>query len=44
MTKEYITLKLSEIKPYEKNARKNEQAVDAVAKSIQQREYIANIL
>lgn len=44
MTKEYITLKLSEIKPYEKNARKNEQAVDAVAKSIQQCEYIANIV
>lgn len=44
MTKEYITLKLSEIKPYEKNARKNEQAVDAVAKSILQCEYIANIV
>lgn len=41
---ELITLKLDEIKPYERNARKNDQAVDAVAESIRQCEYIAPII
>jgi ParB-like chromosome segregation protein Spo0J len=33
---EIITRKLSEIKPYEKNPRKNDQAVEAVANSIKE--------
>lgn len=37
-------LKLSEIYPYEKNARKNGKAVDAVAKSIEQCSYVAPII
>lgn len=41
---ELVTLKLTDIKPYERNARKNEQAVDAVAESIRQCEYIAPII
>lgn len=41
---ELKTIKLKDIKPYEKNARKNEQAVDAVMKSIEQCEYIAPII
>lgn len=44
MKLELLTLKTSEIKPYGKNARKNDQAVDAVAKSIQQCSYIAPIV
>lgn len=41
---ELVTLKLDEIKPYERNARKNDQAVAAVAESIRQCEYIAPII
>lgn len=41
---ELVTLKLDEIKPYERNARKNDQAVDAVSESIRQCEYIAPII
>lgn len=37
-------IKLSEIKPYEKNARKNDEAVEYVIKSIKQCEYIAPII
>lgn len=39
-----ITLKIGDIHPYERNARKNDQAVDAVAESIRQCEYIAPII
>lgn len=35
---------IADIKPYERNARKNDQAVDAVAESIRQCEYIAPII
>lgn len=41
---ELIKLKITEIKPYERNARKNDQAVDAVVKSIQQCSYVAPIV
>lgn len=37
-------ISLSKIKPYEKNARKNDEAVEYVIKSIQQCEYIAPII
>lgn len=37
-------LKLTDIHPYERNARKNDQAVDAVAESIRQCGYIAPII
>lgn len=37
-------IELSKIKPYEKNARKNDEAVEYVVKSIQQCEYIAPII
>ena len=37
-------IELSKIKPYEKNARKNDAAVEYVIKSIQQCEYIAPII
>lgn len=37
-------INLQDIKPYEKNTRRNEQAVDAVMKSIEQCEYIAPII
>lgn len=37
-------IKLSEIKPYERNARKNDGAVEYVIKSIKQCEYIAPII
>lgn len=37
-------IKLSEIKPYERNARKNDEAVEYVIKSIKQCEYIAPII
>ena len=37
-------IKLKNIKEYEKNARKNDKAVEAVVKSIQQCEYIAPII
>ena len=39
-----VELSLSKIKPYERNARKNDHAVDAVAKSISQCEYVAPIV
>ena len=38
------TLKIKDIRPYERNARKNDQAVDAVAKSIEQCSYVAPIV
>lgn len=38
------TLKIKDIHPYERNARKNDQAVDAVAKSIEQCSYVAPIV
>lgn len=41
---ELITLKIGDIRPYERNARKNDHAVDAVAESIRQCEYIAPII
>jgi site-specific DNA-methyltransferase (adenine-specific) len=44
MKKETITLKPTEIKPYEKNARKNDDAVPVVMESIKQCEYIAPII
>lgn len=37
-------IKLSEIKPYERNARKNDDAVEYVVKSIEQCEYVAPII
>ena len=37
-------IKLSDIKPYEKNARKNDEAVEYVVKSIKQCEYVAPII
>lgn len=39
-----VTIELSEIKPYERNARRNNHAVDAVAESIRQCEYVAPIV
>lgn len=44
MHKELKTVKLTEIKPYEKNPRHNDNAVDAVKESIKQCEYIAPII
>lgn len=41
---ELKTLKIEEIRPYERNARKNDNAVDAVAKSIEQCTYVAPIV
>lgn len=41
---ELITLKLTDIKPYERNARKNDHAVATVVESIRQCEYIAPII
>ena len=41
---ELQTLKIKDINPYEHNARKNDQAVDAVAKSIEQCSYVAPIV
>lgn len=41
---ELCTLRINEIKPYRRNARKNDKAVDAVAKSIEQCTYIAPIV
>lgn len=41
---ELKTLKIKDIHPYERNARKNDQAVDAVAKSIEQCSYVAPIV
>lgn len=39
-----VTVKIKDIHPYERNARKNDQAVDAVAKSIEQCSYVAPII
>ena len=41
---ELQTIKIKDIHPYERNARKNDQAVDAVAKSIEQCSYVAPIV
>ena len=41
---ELIIKKISEIKPYANNPRKNDDAVDAVSKSIEQCGYIAPII
>lgn len=41
---ELQTLKIKDIHPYERNARKNDRAVDAVAKSIEQCSYVAPIV
>lgn len=41
---EIVKLKLKDIKPYAKNARKNDDAVNAVMESIKQCEYIAPII
>lgn len=41
---ELCTLRVGEITPYRRNARKNDKAVDAVAKSIEQCTYIAPIV
>lgn len=41
---ELQVLKIADINPYERNARKNDQAVDAVAKSIEQCSYVAPIV
>lgn len=41
---ELKTLKIKDIHPYERNARKNDQAVDAVVKSIEQCSYVAPIV
>lgn len=37
-------VKIKDIKPYDRNARKNDKAVDAVAKSIEQCTYVAPII
>lgn len=39
-----VTLKIADIHPYERNARRNDNAVEAVAESIRQCEYIAPIV
>lgn len=44
MRKEHLTINIDEIKPYERNARKNDDAVASVVKSIEQCEYIAPII
>lgn len=41
---ELVTLKIKDIKPYDRNARRNNQAVEAVAESILQCEYISPII
>lgn len=41
---ELLKIQLEKIKPYGKNPRKNDDAVDIVAESIRQREYIAPII
>lgn len=41
---EIVTLRLTDINPYKRNARKNDRAVDAVVESIRQCEYIAPIV
>ena len=42
--KQLLTMKLSEIHPYERNPRRNDKAVAAVAESIQQCGYVAPII
>lgn len=44
MKKEYITLPIEQIIPNERNPRKNDSSVDAVAKSISETGYIAPII
>lgn len=44
MTKTLTTVQLKDIVPYENNPRHNDQAVEAVAESIRQCEYIAPII
>lgn len=44
MSLELETIKIKDIHPYERNARKNDQAVDAVVKSIEQCSYVAPIV
>ena len=44
MIKEYITLKIKDIIPYEKNPRKNDNAVPDVAESIKEVGYITPIV
>ena len=39
-----ITLRLDELHPYERNPRRNDKAVDAVAESIKQCGYVAPII
>ncbi len=41
---EIIKLKITDVKPYDKNPRKNDGAVDAVAESIKQCGYCAPIV
>ena len=41
---EIIKVKLTELKPYGKNPRKNDEAAKAVAKSIEQCGYVAPII
>jgi len=41
---ELIKIKINNIIPYERNARKNDKAVDIVKKSIEQCEYVAPII
>lgn len=44
MNKQYLRLPIDELIPYENNPRINDDAVDAVAKSIEQCGYIAPII
>lgn len=44
MKKEFITLKLSDMKPYENNPRLNDEAVSAVKESVKQCGYVAPII
>lgn len=44
MTKKYETIKVSDIIPYEKNPRKNDEASETVKKSIEQCGYITPII
>ena len=44
MKKEYVTVALSDLRPYENNPRRNDQAVEAVQESIHQVGYISPII
>ena len=44
MTKELVTMRLADVKPYKNNPRHNDSAVDAVKESIRQCNYIAPII